>query len=95
MKAYELLAKPEAWTQNAYARNAKGKKVDFDSREAVAWCCSGAIRLVTGEKSGPFPASNKSINRAAEAIGCTVINWNDHPGRTHSEVVALLKELDI
>ncbi len=53
MKASEILrearakiAKPEAWTQGAMARNAKGWIVHVSCWDAMQWCAIGAIDSV-------------------------------------------------
>lgn len=90
MKAYELLAGPKAWNQGRMARNAKGYPVDPESPKACSWCAVGAILRCYGLAAMSLP----KIDILRAKTGNTLW-WNDRPERTHAEVVAVLKELDI
>ena len=43
VEARTLIARPEAWTQGAAARDADGEPVGVEHEDAVAWCATGAI----------------------------------------------------
>lgn len=80
----ELIGRPGAWTQGGYARDADGWPVDAEDNDAVCWCPLGAVKEV----------SSGDTRKAAEAFlekaaGCYPPSFNDTPGRTQSEVVAL------
>lgn len=87
-KAYELLAKPDSWTQGEYAETDSGRGVEADSPDAVCWCAWGAIIRVYG-------VGWETIGRVEHRVGDSITAWNDNPDRTHAEVLAVLKELDI
>ena len=92
MKAYKLIATPDKWTQNEMARDAKGESCDPNHPDAVAFCLSGACQVA-------YPNRSERI-KIREKIGIAIggeraTRWNDHPDRTHAEVVALLRKLDI
>jgi hypothetical protein len=93
MKAFELLENPKSWVQKTYARISPEwlTGVEPTSPQATCWCIVGAIHRC-------YPENEVAKNRMAvcEAIGWqSPIDWNDAPERTHAEVVALLKKLDI
>lgn len=90
MKAWELLSKPGAWTQGYFARNSNEEMRNSRDEDACCWCAMGGISRCY---SGPEWAS--AVNRLSDAVGGHIPKWNDTPGRTQEEVVALLKELDI
>ena len=86
----ELLAVPERWTQGAPARSAKGRRVPPSSPSAVCWCVAGAIERqgeVTGARMRDELGVLRAMSKAAQQIAW---DWNDAPGRTHADVLALL-----
>ncbi len=90
----ELLAVPERWTKGVYARkdnNLVGGDVEPEDPTAVCWCLIGAILCVYPDQKQQEDAIRR-LNRhmlstefenAADA-------WNDHPDRTHQEVLDLV-----
>lgn len=91
--AVAALLEPEgAWTQRFEARDHGGLLVATSADGACSWCLDGAIRRVT---RSPLYSSAR-YNKAAVALSqaCptrSYINWNDAPGRTQAEVVALVR----
>ncbi len=43
VEARTLIAMPEAWTQDAAARDADGEPVGVEHEDAVSWCATGAL----------------------------------------------------
>ena len=43
VEARTLIARPEAWTQGAGARDADGEPVGVEHQDAVSWCATGAL----------------------------------------------------
>ncbi|MBI0530887.1 DUF6197 family protein [Sphingomonas sp. TX0522] len=85
-RAADLIAKPGAWTQGNYARDAAGEGLhDGFNPAAVCWCAYGAIEKVTNEGMG-----GDLRNAAANAIPWGPF-WNDAPERTQAKVVAALR----
>lgn len=87
--ARDLLARDGGWTQSACARDAAGHEVDELSDRAVAFDPLGAITRA-GRHAG---ADARAIAMAhlRDGIGFkTLGDWNDAPGRTQAEAVALL-----
>ncbi len=98
--AAELLEPEGRWTQDAYARDSRGSSaVERLSPTAVCWCIAGgidrsigAIGTVAGLEARKLVA--RVLNLSA---GYGAALWNDTPGRTQAEVVAVLRraaELD-
>jgi hypothetical protein len=91
MKIQELLATPDKWTQKAYARDNKGEYTGELGPDAVCFCFVGAANRC-------YPDGDERTNikeKVRIAVGRSPISWNDTPGRTHAEVLALAIELDI
>ncbi len=89
MKAYELLATPDKWTKGAFARDRFGEVVEANSPDAVCFCIHGAMgRCYRGY-------SEQLDQLRAKLDVAVVMDWHDAPERTHEEVLAVLKELDI
>lgn len=80
----EKLARPEAWTKGAHARNADGRVVRRSSPVATCWCLAGAALNVGG--------GIESASRLRMLLGLEpgLPDWNDAPERTHAEVLARL-----
>jgi hypothetical protein len=83
----ELLAKPEAWTQGAYARDASGRYVSLVSQEASCWCIGGAL-LKCSRMGGNY--DEVLFKLGGIFAGDSISAWNDAPERTHADVLALL-----
>ena len=43
VEARTLIARPEAWTQGAGARDADGEPIGVEHEDAVSWCAAGAL----------------------------------------------------
>lgn len=105
MKAYELLTDPENWTQGVYVKPKKGPKPESSispkpeegNPETDCFCLLGAIRYCYPDQNGPTrrQAINLVFDTLYERCNIAATHWNDDPNRTHEEVVALLKELDV
>lgn len=100
MKIHELLASPTAWHQGSLAAKANGQACRVNDRDAVCWCLLGAVgRCYAGVEDGLGYYS--VAGRIAHAVfggsdtSDSISAWNDAPGRTHAEVLALVKELDV
>ena len=91
MKVYELLKDRKNWTQGFMARRADGIAVGTSDDNAVCWCLIGALykcyRVEEVEKH--------KILLMRELTVLSLTNWNDHPKRKHSEIVAVLKKVNI
>jgi hypothetical protein len=97
MKAYELLAEPSRWTKGTLARDSEGFATNVNGPTACSFCLVGAIEHCYTSIQDTLRATTKVKQELrkqypnVEFVG----QWNDHPDRTHEEVVNLLKKLDI
>lgn len=76
-RGWERIAK--GWCQGADALSAAGR-ISPLSAKAVKWSASGAIE-------GPDPFAARDVLMGI--TGCSLRAWNDTPGRTQAEVLAL------
>ncbi len=86
--AADLIAKPGAWTQGAYGRDADGAppRVFEDS---VCFCAIGALARVWGVS--PDEAHDREQGMRWPGFNSLGL-WNDDPERTQAEVVQKLRE---
>lgn len=87
----------DGWTQGASARSSLGDnlgEVSMFSPSARRFCATGALGRAVAEEG-----EDAAAHLAAEAIICgsldnksSVIEWNDTPGRTQADVVALFNK---
>ncbi|MCQ8277956.1 hypothetical protein NFI95_05790 [Acetobacteraceae bacterium KSS8] len=82
IKARDLIAVPERWTQRSYARTAAGATIGPKELPAVCWCSSGAI--LRTENSWPRRFAAEEVLGAA--MGDSIVFFNDT--HTHAEVIA-------
>ena len=91
--ARELIA--DGWTQGAYVRSGSGWAVPIDSRSVRRVCAAGALDRAGWALDVSF--ADRELVRAwlltfLEIDGldpCALERWNDEPGRTRDEVLAL------
>lgn len=100
MKAHELLAKPEHWTKGHMARLAYLTPVNVGHPQAVCFCAIGALaRCYNGgtvEGVSRYVRVRSELRERVRQLGFSgIIDWDDDGVRTHEEVLAVLKELDI
>lgn len=79
------------WCQGAFARDANGHDVLSRSPRARAWCTSGAVEFDSRPMSAGAFAAHVALCAAlpADWIEDGAASWNDAPGRTQAEVLAL------
>lgn len=87
--ARELLAR--GWCQRRYAVNAEGTFVSSLDPDAVAWCAIGAITRASCASDAPLsmPPAVDIIRELIAAETMDIEHWNDAPGRTQADVLAL------
>ena len=105
LAARRLLSAPGAWTVGTYAKNSKGFDVLPGDEAATCWCALGAIYRATqcspDERTndpdvvdaaealviaGGLPPGDRRSNNSPTVV---VFRWNDEPGRTQDEILAL------
>lgn len=95
-RAADLIEPEGAWTQGSFARTVTGFPVGFDTPAAKCFCTRGAIMRVQNRGVYDSPAetffSNKVTRSTDGYVALRLVNWNDAPERTQSEVVAKLRE---
>lgn len=103
MKAWEIIEQ-NGWCQRSAAKDSRGLNVDLRSEEAVCFCAVGAILRKHDKNSAAATDIGKVATKVATPLQMSktgfsfndaVADWNDAPGRTKEEVVALLKELAV
>ena len=87
--ARDLIAKPENWTQDDFAKAADGSGVDSNNDKAVCWCSLGALHKVSP------PVEDNQTKKLAKillrkAMGGPIAAFND--AHTHEEVIAAWDE---
>lgn len=87
--AADLIAKPGAWTQDAFARTAKGSPIGPEEQPAVCWCASGALMKVCGGHFIKIRA-DEFLRQVMREQAVSV--FNDAPRRTQKQVVAALRQ---
>jgi hypothetical protein len=102
LKTGRELLLTRGWTQAAYARDGNGRVLgasEYDS-QGTCFCAIGAVRtaLISNvpieERSfeGPWEFSARAeslLHRAVAPYAVNLFEWNDAPGRTRDEVIAL------
>ena len=85
-RARALIADERHWCRGAFARSWANIPVRPYSFFARRFCAIGALKRAAGELL--LPTQNSYLALEAQA-GRRVEGWNDHPRRTHAEVLAL------
>lgn len=88
--ARELITDPAHWTQEVYAKNAKGRQVSPLSRSAVCFCSVGALDRIVSRRSKSdwgVEAFNALVNELVKKGHQGIAGFNDT--HTHAEVLAL------
>lgn len=93
-KAWKLLSAPGRWIKGYMAINKFNVPTLPSSDFAVCWCVLGAVCAVYYSKKDPEETELIDALKTLENYGIDG-NWNDADCRTHEDVVALLKELDL
>lgn len=83
--ARKLIAEERRWCRHSFARSWFGIPVPAHSRLARRYCALGAIKRAGSDLGLPFGAA---AARLQEQAGRQVPTWNDHPRRSHAEVLA-------
>lgn len=93
MKPSELIER--GWCQRVMARNQFGEEVFYNNSDACEWCLSGACAKV-GLWWGKLIQEVRKVAGLGDVFvtGETVPGWNDVPGRTKEEVLAVLRQAE-
>lgn len=81
MNAKLLIQEPENWIKGAFARSAKGRKVNIQSPKACRFCAYGAMLHLDGSV-GAYQLLNELTHEG-------LIAFNDAPDTTHPMIMRL------
>lgn len=84
-----LLTPDGAWTTGAFARDSSGLTISPHHDRARCWCISGALKRTSGSSFAPYEGVAAAV-RSVLPTGNWASEFNDAPGRTQAEVLALL-----
>lgn len=83
LKAMDVIATPDKWTKEAYARNSEGVTVPVFDKEAVCFCSLGAL-----DKTGAMLYSKAGTYLIqALPVRKSIPEFNDAKKTTHSDVM--------
>ena len=88
-----LLAEPEGWTQERFARDSTGSRVPTHDPEAVCWDLTGAISKCLRNHPGEEEVVLDEVLEAMLSFidpSLSMVGWNDAEGREHGEVLNLI-----
>lgn len=84
------LDSPSAWLQGRSAADKFGFRRHPSDPLATCWCIGGAIQAESQQIADPN-ALKEALTCVRRAIGSAhVPSWNDHPRRSHAEVLGAL-----
>lgn len=86
----ELFNDRKRWCKESFAKTESGGFASARSPDTVSWCLMGGIDKVYGSTY----AASKIRAKIMHKVGVIGL-WNDRVRRRFSDVVALVKELDI
>lgn len=78
--------KSENWCKRAFAMDARSIPVESRDAAACRWCAQGAVESVTPYGS---EITRTAALRLYECAGMNALAFNDDPGTTHPDVLAL------
>ena len=89
-RARNLMRK--GWTKDAYARNAKGRGVNFKAKTATHFCATGALRRasyeITGSKCGWHPTVALADRYVRDALDTgSLPHFNDYKATTKKQML--------
>ena len=85
MDAKALIAKPENWNQNGFARSATNRQVDVFSPQAHKFCAWGALIWAAGKDEAPeFVDAEMLLFNDLD-----LVTFNDAPTTTHPMIMRL------
>lgn len=86
----ERLLVEKGWTQAVMARDSAGYSVSEDDDRATCFCLYGALWRTAQNQDG---LRNSVRDALHDATGGNFVKWNDAPGRTKDEVLALIRRV--
>jgi hypothetical protein len=90
-RARALIATPETWAQDEFARDAHGDPVSWRSPKAVRFCLWGALNRVAYDMTGDRHQGVSLADHAAAALRRRTTSLSRVNDRgTHADVLALI-----
>jgi hypothetical protein len=90
LKAMDLLE--VGWCQHTAAKDGTGQVVSYDYPGACCFCLTGAIARACADFGEPVEIVIRDIIPLFKAkLRKSPIKWQDEPGRTKEEVLALIR----
>jgi hypothetical protein len=90
-RARALIATPQTWAQDEFARDRFGEPVSWRSPEAVQFCIWGALNRAAREMTGDEHQRVRLTDHAARALrGMTPSLSRLNDRGAHADVIALL-----
>lgn len=85
-----LFSDESKWTQDYWAHDRAGARVNELDDSATCWCIRGAIRRVLHAQQDAHTPLREAFHKT---IGTTFIaSWNDEPGRTFADIKKLIAD---
>jgi len=94
--ANEWEQRPETWAQTGMdvtGCDANGNPVEANRPQACAFCLKGALNRVIATGAASRNSTNELFGALVSELGDTVGAWNETPGRTVGEALALLRKV--
>lgn len=88
--ARKLIEKPGNWCQGAYAKDANGDYVDFDSLSATRFCVGGALDRVFRSEAAFNRPGYKEIRQVLNTLSSPLSFLSFNDGTDHAAVLDLL-----
>lgn len=91
----ELLSKPGAWGQHAFAYDETDARVPWEDPRACTWCLEGGLKISARRGKATRRQYDEAVRLVTEEIATlgfygTIQGWNDRPDTTLKDVVALI-----
>ena len=80
----------QGWCQRTSRQRADGRVAGL-GEPAVRWCMIGAIRQAGSDYHITLHQSDMLQHQLHRAVSGNFVNWQDEPGRTQAEVVAVME----
>lgn len=96
----ELLASPERWIKNSWAKDAEGNAMFGNNPKAVCFCLGGAIHRIYGElnpieRSSDFVIDSEAYAKLRSLLNINPLSFNDAPETTYEIMYAKVLEAGI
>jgi len=95
----DLYRKPGTWCQGPFALNNMGHPRTWSDPDAVSYCIYAALNLIYGHSPEAKEEANRrlhhALGRPVSAVHGAIIEYNEEPGRTQDEILALCEKAQV